>query len=334
MKYNKYIAGFLLSVAFISCDRYSDDDFAGIRNVKPVVTATTTSFSTAEGQTITVNLTTDSPNKNKMDFKLVLVGGKGSFRDYTSSGDESTPDDGYGVICNKITFPAFASTASFTLTYDKDLLPEGTENFVYELSNDGNGIGLVADNSKTITVSVLDFTSTDFTLIADWNGTTTNAFGTQTPGSFKDNAGGPHDFSGLDFDMYIFPEDPFTPGQPDFGGTPVGGNASATGAAPEVNTIPAATPDGTYYVVTDYYSGITQPSSVVIPLTLIGGKAGVFTKTIDLKSLYKTDSPVSAPSGGNFIVVASVVKVGTTYTFKNANGATLGSGRTAIPRKK
>ena len=68
-----------------------------------------------------------------MDFKLELVGGTGSFRDYETSGTETVTDDGYGVIGHKISVPAYAATASFDITPLVDYLPEGAETLIFRL---------------------------------------------------------------------------------------------------------------------------------------------------------------------------------------------------------
>ena len=164
-KYNfKYIlAVAALSVFATSCSE--DEDATKERVVKPVVTASQTSFSVTEGETVTIDLTTDTRYFRTMDYKLELVGGTGSFRDFTSTGTETILDDGWGIIGHKITFPAYAETASFDVTPILDLLPEGAETLVFRLYPMGNSNGLIDEASETIeVVTTLDIDESNFIL--------------------------------------------------------------------------------------------------------------------------------------------------------------------------
>ncbi len=334
---NKINKLFLCAIAIstmVSCSK-NDDALENVRVQKPLVSVDKKSVTAVEGDKITFTLTIDRPIVNNADLKLEYIaeGSSASFRDYTTSGRETILADdggfGKGSIGHVISFPARSKTATFTITPEDDIFAEGTEIIKIRLNSTGNGLAIVSPDSDIITITVTNKTSTDFTVITDWRGNKTDSFGTIVPGSFKDTAGASHDFSDLDFDFYIHPEDMFTPGQPDFN-VLIGDYDGATSNIPEVSKIKAADPDGIYYITVQYYTGIMPPSNASIPLVITGGKAGVFSKDVMLPNLFKTNS--SVPSSEE--VVAIVEKVGTTYTFKNAGGTLLGSGRNFNLRKK
>lgn len=79
----KYFVAFAALGFFASCE--PENETTDARVVKPVVTAALTSYTVAEGASATVNLTVNTPYFRSLDYKLELVGGTGSFRDFTLS---------------------------------------------------------------------------------------------------------------------------------------------------------------------------------------------------------------------------------------------------------
>jgi hypothetical protein len=319
----KYIVVVVALGFFASCE--PDNDTTNARVVKPVVTAAVTSFTIAEGQTATVNLTVDTPYFRTMDFKLELVGGTGSFRDYESSGTETVTDDGWGVIGHKISVPAYAATASFDITPLVDYLPEGAETLIFRLYPMGNSNGLVAATSETITVNVSNTVSDDLKTELKW-ATTYNAHGNLEDIMYAGVDGSDHSLDAYDFDILIFgPSNIFS---------------GATGAEPEYATIASTRPNGDYEIWIDLWdkprrlaggaaagNGYVPTSLLLLKPILTVSKPGVWVKEIDLSNIWNSNSAYSAPSNDVSIPVAYVTKAGTTYTLFDVDYVQLATGR-------
>jgi hypothetical protein len=328
----KYIVAFAALGFFASCE--PDNDTTNARVVKPVVTAAVTSFTIAEGQTATVNLTVDTPYFRTMDFKLELVGGTGSFRDYSSTGTETVLDDGWGVIGHKISVPAYASTASFDITPLVDYLPEGTETLIFRLYPMGNSNGLVAAASETITVNVSNTVLTDLKAELKW-ATKTNAHGNLEDILYAGVDGSDHSLDAYDFDLLVFGPNLNTV-QP-----------GASSAEPEYYTIASTRPSGDYEIWVDLWdkprrlaggaaagNGYVPTSTIFLKPVLTVSKPGVWVKEIDLSNIWNSNSPYSGPvtptGPGNAdisIPVAYVTKAGTTYTLFDVDNVQLATGR-------
>jgi hypothetical protein len=319
----KYIVAFAALGFFASCE--PDNDTTNARVVKPVVTAAVTSFTIAEGQTATVNLTVDTPYFRTMDFKLELVGGTGSFRDYETSGTETVTDDGYGVIGHKISVPAYAATASFDITPLVDYLPEGAETLIFRLYPMGNSNGLVAATSETITVNVSNTVSDDLKTELKW-ATTYNAHGNLEDIMYAGVDGSDHSLDAYDFDILIFgPSNIFS---------------GATGAEPEYATIASTRPNGDYEIWIDLWdkprrlaggaaagNGYVPTSLLLLKPILTVSKPGVWVNEIDLSNIWNSNSAYSAPTNDVSIPVAYVTKAGTTYTLFDVDFVQLATGR-------
>jgi hypothetical protein len=319
----KYIVVVVALGFFASCE--PDNDTTNARVVKPVVTAAVTSFTIAEGQTATVNLTVDTPYFRTMDFKLELVGGTGSFRDYETSGTETVTDDGYGVIGHKISVPAYAATASFDITPLVDYLPEGAETLIFRLYPMGNSNGLVAATSETITVNVSNTVSDDLKTELKW-ATTYNAHGNLEDIMYAGVDGSDHSLDAYDFDILIFGAANIFSG--------------ATGSEPEYATIASTRPNGDYEIWIDLWdkprrlaggaaagNGYVPTSLLLLKPILTVSKPGVWVKEIDLSNIWNSNSAYSAPTNDVSIPVAYVTKAGTTYTLFDVDLVQLATGR-------
>ena len=326
MKNNKYLLlGFsLFSLLFVSCND-DEDTLEGVRNTKPVVTLSSSSYTATEGEEITLTLTVDTPFSEDADFKLELVDGSGSFRDFTSSGVESTIDEGgfgQGAIGYKLVFPAFTQTATFTITPVKDLYAEGTETLKIWLRSSGNGLGLVNSNSEYINITVNDFVSDYIGLKLDWRQEYTDSFGSLHNGEYLGADGNPHEYGDYDFDLYVFNADTFDE---------VTGYATATGAVPEETDLSATLADGNYLLVVDKYANGSAPAEDnELLVTLEVAKYGVWYHKLEVPG-YKYTTATSAPSGlnGGEVIAAVLTKAGTTYTLQNLDMEVLAQGRYA-----
>ena len=330
-KYNfKYIlAVAALSVFATSCSE--DEDATKERVVKPVVTASQTSFSVTEGETVTIDLTTDTRYFRTMDYKLELVGGTGSFRDFTSTGTETILDDGWGIICHKLSFPAFATEASFDITPIFDLLPEGAETLVFRLYPMGNSNGLIDAASETITINVANATSDDVITTVDWSQNKYDTFGTLVEGSYLDAEDESHAFCDYDFDLEIFDANSGF----DYFDT-------SYSSCPETVTISGAEADNTFLIVPSFWTsaGPTAPAEdFTFKVKVTVAKPGVWISEVDYNDTW--DTAVGGAQEGNpdaYVLAGILTKTGTTYTYEDQDGNILASGRAAsllnsFPRK-
>lgn len=318
MKRNNF--KFLLAVAcfgfLASCSE--DEDATKERSVKPIVTASQTSFSVVEGETVSLELTSDTPYFRTMEYKVELVGGTGSFRDYTvDNGTETVVDDGWGMIGHKFTFPAFTNTATIDITPIVDYYAESTETLVLKLTPMGNANGLVAEGSDIITITVgntiLDEVQTDLT----W-ASTTNAHGNIVDIEYLGADDASHSMADVDFDVLIFgPANIFT---------------GATGDHPEYATIAGSRPDGYY----DMYVDLYDSTSASAPARLLAyspvftvSKPGVWVYSFDLRNIWNSEDEGSASGTASDVYVGYVEKAGTTFTLYNEMNDQLATGKMA-----
>lgn len=325
----KFMFATALVTSLVACSE--DEDVTKERVVKPVVTASQTSFSVTEGETVTINLTTDTRYFRSMDYKLELVGGTGSFRDYTSTGTETVIDDGWGIIGHKISFPAYAETASFDVTPIFDLLPEGAETLVFRLYPMGNSNGLIDSASETITINVANATSDDVITTVDWSQNKYDTFGTLVEGSYLDAEDESHAFCDYDFDLEIFD---LNSGFDYF--------ATSYSLCPETATISGTEADNTFLIVPSFWTsaGPTAPAEdFTFKVKVTVAKPGVWVSEVDYNNTWNT--AVGGSVQGNpdaYVPVGLLTKTGTTYTYEDLDGNVLASGRGAsllnsFPRK-
>jgi hypothetical protein len=312
----------VFSSLFISCNE-DDNSTADIRFVKPIVTADATNFNLNEGETATITLTVNNPIKDDMDYKLELVGGSGSFRDFTCSGTETEVGDGWGIIGHMLHFPAYATTFSFDITAELDYLPEGTEELVFRLYSMGNSTGLVDAASETITVKIANTATADLAIKFDW-ASMTNAHGNIVEMEYVGSDGFKHSYADFDFDLIIV--------------DPAGVNwDGATGAHPEIvyydESDILSNGDGSYYVIIDLYDGLgpvtATPSFGFVPVLTVS-KPGVWSHDFKLPNLWASTDQGSDNGDDDSYVAAEIVVSGSTYTLYDYNsGDELATGKTA-----
>lgn len=312
----------LLVGGFTSCEE--EDDYSGVRDPKSLVSVDTKAVTVVEGNTVTFTLTIDRPISKDIDFKLEYVSGTGGFRDYESSGDETTlGESGFaqGSIGHKLIFPALATTATFTITPTVDLLTEGTERIKLRLLPGSNALGLVSADSEFIDLTISDFASNDVGLSLEWGQDTTDIHGTISPGEYLGIDGKFHTYDLYDMDLLVF----------DGAGNEYTGFAAATGAPVEKATFLSSNPDGDYFVFVDQF-GSPLPN----PNPLLDTRPKVpFNKKMKVSlSKYGTWSTiVEVPFNSGSVYSDNVVyftKVGNVYTVKDivTNGVIV-SGRHA-----
>lgn len=301
-----------MAFALYSCD--PDNPSEDAREIKPVVSANQTSFNVAEGEAASVTLTTTTPYRTTMEFKIELVGGTAGADDYTISPTlvgPTTLADGIGPDgAFLLEFPANTSTFTFDITPILDLLPEGTENLQFALTSSGNGRGLVAPGSEFINVSITNTISDDFYASISWDGTYLGVDGDE------------HDYCDFDFDLELY-DDSFNLVE------------SSYSSCPEELTLDQSNQDGQYSIVASFFSnaGVVPASGEInFPLMLTVSRPGAFVSVVDLSTIFKyTDGGVDEGNPDGYYIAATVDKVGSTYTVRDANDPTIviGQGRIA-----
>ena len=314
----------MAAVALLASCSNDDDLLEDVRGFKPTVTLNTTTAQATEGEEITFTLTVDRPLNKNMEFKLELVDEEStaSFRDFTTSGEETDISGGGGYGQGKIgyalVFPAYATTYSFTVTPNRDFQVEGPEVIKLLLRSAESAKGQVAEASRYITINVSDFTSGNIGMQLVWDGNTADTFGTIHEGTYL-SGGEEAALTEFDFDVYVF--------DGDF--NQVDNNQAATGDSPEeLELLTADLADGEYTIVVDLYDAGPAPDQVFdLPVKLNVIKYGTWSQQIPLT--FASDHGTSAPGGlgAGVQIAGTLTKVGSTYTLANDAGEVLAQGR-------
>lgn len=328
----KYIFGLTVLGLFASCS--DDEDATSQRIVKSVVTADATTFNLNEGDAAMVTLTIDKPLNVRSDFKLELVGGTGAFRDYTvvdggdgnsETDEETTVDDGYGIIGHKVILPAYASSVTFDITTLVDYLPEATETLVFRLYPMGNSTALVDENSETITITLANTTLDEIQSELKW-ATKFNAHGNFDDITYLSVNEETKTLEAWDFDLFVFgPNNIFT---------------GASSDEPEYATIASSRPDGDYELWVDLWdtprrvaggpalgTGYKPVKLINLKPILTVSKPGVWVQEIDLSGIWDSNVIGSNAGPAADMYVARVNKAGTVYTLYNDLDEELATGR-------
>lgn len=296
---------------FVSCN---EDETSYTKSVKSIVTTTQTSLTIAEGASASVTLTLDKPYKESSELKIELVGGTGSFEDFTTDGTETDVDSGWGLIGYKLAIPAYSTSFTFNINAILDFLPEGTETLKLKLSTAGNGNALVDPSSEFILVTITPTVSNDFVARFDWTGSFKDTHGTTFPGQYTGVDNAKHEYCGFDFDLEIY----------DAGFNIV---ADSYSDCPEEILLDAATtPDGDYIIVPSFYTRVIAAGSVpksgeiIYPAILTMSKPGAFVHTVDMTGTFKYTTGGAVQNNPNaYVPVAVVTKTGNNYVLTDYN---------------
>ncbi len=310
-KYLKWgIALFVASATLVSCED-DNDTLIDTRGEKPILTLESATLSGVEGDEVTFTMTTDRPIANNATFKLEVVGdeSQASFRDFVADGTETSliDSDQSGPIGYMMVFPAFATSHTFTITLDRDLMIEGTENLVLAIRPAGNMLVNFAEDSQRLNIAISDYVSNDIGISLTWAGDFYDSYGTLHEGPYRD----------FDFDLYVF----------DSNLNDITNGAGYAGEYSEYVELENLA-DGTYYIFADLYARGAQPATpAVVPVELTVSKFGVWSETITLD--YMTNSTASGGNGmaGGETLAALLIKTGDTYVLETEDGEVLASGR-------
>ena len=265
------------------------------------------------------------------------VGGTGAFRDFTvldggdnnsETDEETTVDDGYGVIGHKVMLPAYASSVTFDITTLIDYLPEGNETLIFRLYPMGNSRSLVDPASETITINLANSTLNEVQAELKW-ATKFNAHGNFADIEYLGIDDKIHSVGDYDFDLVVY--------------GPAGAEFydGATGNEPEYGpAINQDFDDGDYEYYVDLWDaprgtttavggGIKPKRLLSLKPILTLSKPGVWVEEIDLSGIWDSTVVGSATGDGLFTFAGYVTKAGTTFTAYNANGDELATGRRA-----
>lgn len=323
---NIYTKGFLFLLAaslFTACQ--DDDTVETVNKNKPTVSlgAGEATQAIVENGVATFTLTVDKPTTKEMDFKLEFLPdgstGGAAFRDFVVDGldvqeTNVNGDGGYGqgVIGYIIHFPAFAQTATFSISVPDDFKPGTSKTLKIGLRSALNGQGLVAADSSVITLNVSDFVSEDVGIRLSWDGTTADTFGTLHEGTYTTTTGTEGSYTDFDFDFYVFDSSL---------SVDVTDAAAATGNSPENAVLETSSlADGDYYIVVDLYDSPENAATEFnLPVKLEVTKFGTWYAQINPP--YTSSSLSSYPSGltDGIYIAAILTKTGSTYTLTDYN---------------
>jgi hypothetical protein len=196
------------------------------------------------------------------------------------------------------------------------LLPEGGENLRLLLRSSGNGLGLIADNSSIIDISLANTISNDFFTRLEWAGT------------YTDVNGDTQELCDFDFDLEVY-DSSFIIASADVDGDGVPEDLVSYSSCPEEVVIPSTAADGDYFIVPSFYSNNVPAAQmpagdIQYPVKLTLSKPGAFNYVVDMSD--KFTYSVGGAEQGNpdaYVPVAVVTKVGNTYTVKDYNDPTV-----------
>ncbi len=291
-------------VLFASCENTDVADTVIDAN-QPILTVTSSTgsfnFNDVENdQVITITATLNKPTDKQVRLYVFQESGTADAQDI------KLPVTGY------IDIPAYQTTASATITINKDDLVETTETAVINIGDTRTTAALYTPIQMNITIS--NYVSNDLKMTFDWE---EDIMFQGTAYSTCVNA---------DIDVYIAPAAGFNINNP-FANV-IADYAAATGNCPEEWTISFDNyADGEYVLFTDFYDnqflGINQYDPIPVHATFT--RSGVFSQTVeqDATQVFTTDTQPGSMNG----YVAKLIISNGVYTIQDYSGTTIVSGR-------
>lgn len=321
MNINKYLiigCSLLTGLTFTSCNE-DDYDFADTSGQKAKITASTTTYTGTEGDTIMLEFSVDKAINQVMDFQFAVQ--------ENSTGDMSDLIVGDGVIPGDFGNPntsfvynvaPFSETFSVPVVLTRDLsVGEGAETILLNVSPTGRRTGITKDGGIDIEIVINDEINNEFVVILDWNQ------------EYLGTDGVTYSFCDFDLDLEIYD-------------TSAAENivADSYASCPEsISILSGDLPDGDYKIKASYYTsaGTVMPASAEsIPVVVTFAKRGVFNEVVDLTGIWTDFEAGLDPNADGVIdnpeyyeTVANLNITGTTYTVTNpTNGEVIFQGRT------
>jgi len=205
-----------------------------------------------------------------------------------------------------ITIARGTTTATGKIKILQDNKPEDQETLTVTIGDNRTANAEVHPNSMSFVID--NYVSNDLDITLDWSGD-------------LNVAGSTMDACDIDLDLYLL----------DAGGADV---AHSWNDCPEAVTLTGSMPDGTYYIVSDFWNSPILPLAAAnafdLPIRVSYDKAGVFLdQSKDLDPYTVLIDNISNYGGAGQVLRGIVEKAGTTYTVKDATGSTIVTGRQA-----
>lgn len=308
--YKKYLnIGFLSLFAGLVLFSCSDDETDYVSNAKPVITASTTTFTVDEGNNVTITLTSNVASSFPMQIKLDVL--SDSEDDVSIPGTPVGIGEGLGVDGYLITFPANATTFTFNIGAVLDEEFEETENVKIRMSSTGTMYGAINPASEYINLTINNVASNTLNLTFDW----------EQNFEFGGDAYSLCDLA-YDVDIIVLDED----------GNDLNVADAQTGDCPEHLTMNLEDyPDGTYLLAGLLWdnagiAGVGIPE-FNIPMTISYQRGG--SETLETESSFTTPFLTSESANEEFILVAIVTIENGVFTIQDADENTIAQGRQA-----
>ncbi|WP_250434682.1 hypothetical protein [Hanstruepera flava] len=276
----------LLSLAILSCENNDVEDVY-IDSNQPTLTVTSSTgsftFNDVEGdQEIVLTATLDKPTNKQVRVYIFQESG-------TADGNDiSLPATGY------INIPAYQTTASASITINRDFTIEDTENAVINIGDSRTTAAFYQPFQMNITIQ--NYTNQNATMLLEWD---------------DDNLD--DHLCDMDFDVYLdtFEAYAFTGDCPESLYEPSNPSNLWTG---ELS-------DGVHNIMVDLWdtNGFDPSPEIAVPLRLTFGKVGTFEAYLDLNGLYTSTSQDSNNGSGGVMMVGYVEVADGSYSVYDRN---------------
>lgn len=317
MNINKYLiigCSLLTGLTFTSCNE-DDYDFADTSGEKAMITASTTSYSGSEGETIMLEFAVDKAINQVMDLQFVVQESSTGDMDDLVVGDGVIPGD-FGNPNTSFVYNVAPFSETFTVPVEltRDLsIGEGSETIFLNVSTTGRRTGITKDGGIDIEITINDEINDEFVVILDWDQ------------EYVGTDGDTHSFCDFDLDLEIY----------DNAGNVV---ADSYASCPEsISVLAGDLADGDYEIKASYYTsdGTVMPESAEsIPAVVTLAKRGEFNEIVDLTGIWTDFESGLDPNADGVIdnpdfyeTVANLNISGTTYTVTTTNGDVIFQGR-------
>lgn len=264
----------------------NSDEYDYTLNEKVLLTASESSFTVKQGETITIPVSLAQAIDKPATFKLEVLGGTPGETNKTeeelgfTAGKGFIPGDwGSDYPAFEVVIPAYTKDFNIELTALEVLNANSSKNVKLKLTEAGLRTALTPEGGILLDLTIVS--SDNLTTLLAWDG------------EYTDGNGDAHSWCDFDLDILVFTDT--------FGGANFD---AATGSCPErLSLEPGELPDGDYIIAVDYYTGVstaTAPSSAFtsIPARITFSKSGTFASTVDLSGIW-TDFVTGGSNDGD-----------------------------------
>jgi hypothetical protein len=319
-KYFKFFGVFIAILSLTSCVK-DDEDYDSSISSRPNVTVPVTSYTVTEGDDVLVTMVADKPYRTSLDFNLeVLSDGTALELDDFAVNLNPTVlgnDPWNGIKGYIVSFPAYTTSYTFSISTILDALPEGTENVSLKLTMSGNHNGNLDEASRVLNIAIANGVQSSLDLVLDWDQT--------------------FNLSGTDYTLcdIVYDNDFYVVD----GATEV--DNAATADCPESISMDLADyPNGNYDIYQNLYddgglsgAGVSPAFSIPVKVHYYRGGSTTLDGTYTQDPAYAVDSnTLPDPSGATLYYVVTVNVQDGVFTLFDDNG-NIASGRMAKAKK-